>query len=69
MRHLRQLLAMTALAGTFCLGSSFALGAEPPNDLVLKGDAKCTGCHDEVDDAKPTMLDLHPSVLSIGKTF
>ncbi len=68
MRHLRQLLAMTALAGTVCFGSSLALAAEPTNDLVLKGDAKCTGCHDEVDDAKPTMLDLHPSVLSIGKT-
>jgi DmsE family decaheme c-type cytochrome len=41
---------------------------EAPKDLVLKGDAKCTGCHDEADDAQPTMLELHPSVLAIGKT-
>jgi predicted CXXCH cytochrome family protein len=39
-----------------------------PDDLVLKGDAKCTGCHDEADDPRPTMLELHPSVLAIGKT-
>ncbi|MBT9613122.1 MAG: DmsE family decaheme c-type cytochrome [Burkholderiales bacterium] len=31
----------------------------PPKDLVLKGDAKCTRCHDESDE---------PKVLSIGKT-
>jgi DmsE family decaheme c-type cytochrome len=37
-------------------------------DLILKGDAKCTGCHDEADDSAPGMLELHPSVLSIGKT-
>jgi len=39
-------------------------------DLLLKGDAKCTGCHDEADE--PTggaaMLDLNPGVLAIGKT-
>ena len=40
----------------------------PPKDLILKGDAKCTGCHDEADDAPPTMLELNPSVLAIGKT-
>ncbi|WP_319242251.1 DmsE family decaheme c-type cytochrome [uncultured Propionivibrio sp.] len=45
-----------------------AFSAEPANDLVLKGDARCTGCHDESDDAGPNMIDLHPSVLSIGKT-
>lgn len=51
-----------------------AVAAEPgkavesSKDLVLKGDAKCTGCHDESDDAGPNMIDLHPSVLSIGKT-
>lgn len=37
-------------------------------DLVLKGDAKCTGCHDEADEPLPSMLDLHPGVLRIGKT-
>jgi len=37
-------------------------------DLILKGDAKCTGCHDEADEPQPTMLQLHPSVLSIATT-
>jgi DmsE family decaheme c-type cytochrome len=31
----------------------------PPKDIILKGDAKCTSCHDETDD--------YP-VLAIGKT-
>jgi DmsE family decaheme c-type cytochrome len=58
------------IAAVWCV---LALGgmsahAEEAKDLLLKGDAKCTGCHDEADDAKPTMLDLHPSVLAIGKT-
>lgn len=43
-------------------------GGKKPNDLILKGDAKCTGCHDEADEATPTMLDLNPQVLAIGKT-
>lgn len=38
------------------LGSTPALAAD---DLVLKGDAKCTACHDESDS---------PGVLAIGKT-
>ncbi len=41
---------------------------EKAQDLILKGDAKCTGCHDEGDEPIPSMLELHPSVLSIGKT-
>jgi DmsE family decaheme c-type cytochrome len=41
---------------------------EAAKDLILKGDAKCTGCHDEGDEPVPSMLELHPSVLSIGKT-
>lgn len=50
-------------------GSTFAAdAAKQPADLLLKGDAKCTGCHDEADDSTPTMLELHPSVLAIGKT-
>ena len=32
---------------------------EAPKDLVLKGDAKCTACHDEADS---------PELLAIGKT-
>jgi DmsE family decaheme c-type cytochrome len=55
-----------------------AMAAEPlklaaakpdaPKDLILKGDAKCTGCHDEGDEPIPTMLELNPSVLAIGAT-
>ena len=41
---------------------------EAPKDLFLKGDAKCTACHDEADDAGSSANSLHPSVLSIGKT-
>lgn len=39
-------------------------------DLVLKGDAKCTGCHDEADEpsGKASMLELNPGVLSIATT-
>lgn len=47
------------------------LAADPnAKDLLLKGDAKCTGCHDEADEplGNTTMLELNPGVLSIGKT-
>lgn len=58
-----------ALGLALMAGTAFAADvAKPPADLFLKGDAKCTGCHDEADDSTPTMLDLHPSVLAIGKT-
>lgn len=72
-RHLLALIAALGLLGGG-LGAAFAADAdadgakETPKDLILKGDAKCTGCHDEADDTKPTMLDLKPSVLAIGKT-
>ena len=39
-----------------------------PKDMVLRGDAKCTSCHDDSENPAPTMLQLHPEVLSIGKT-
>jgi DmsE family decaheme c-type cytochrome len=39
-----------------------------PGDTVLRGDAKCTGCHDDSDNPSPTMLEERPWVLSIGKT-
>ena len=74
MKLSRQLFMVSAVLGMIGLAANIAFAAEPaqaadqPKDLVLKGDAKCTGCHDETDDAKPTMLELHPSVLSIGKT-
>jgi len=74
MKFLRQLLVLSAVVGMIGGGAGAAFAAEPvkakeaPKDLILKGDAKCTGCHDEADDSKPTMLELKPSVLAIGKT-
>jgi DmsE family decaheme c-type cytochrome len=56
---IKRLLAIAmqvAALGTAFLGGSAALAAD---DLVLKGDAKCTACHDEGDS---------PKVLAIGKT-
>ena len=56
---LKQLLVIAmhvAALGTAFLGGSAAQAAD---DLVLKGDAKCTACHDEGDS---------PKVLAIGKT-
>lgn len=61
----------TALAGTSVLAADEAktpAGKPAPKDMILKGDAKCTGCHDESDEPTPSMLELHPSVLAIGKT-
>lgn len=57
MNKLRQLLAMAAVVGLCFTGQ--ASGADAPKDIVLKGDAKCTACHDEADG---------PEVLRIGKT-
>jgi DmsE family decaheme c-type cytochrome len=57
--RIKQLLVtamQVAALGTALLGGSAALAAD---DLVLKGDAKCTACHDEGDS---------PDVLKIGKT-
>ena len=74
MKIMRQVLTLSACVSLFFSGAALAADApkaplkEAPKDMVLKGDAKCTGCHDESDDAAPTMLELHPSVLSIGKT-
>ncbi len=69
-RHSLALVAALGLMGTACIGTAFAAddAKEAPKDLILKGDAKCTSCHDEADDSKPTMLNQKPSVLSIGKT-
>jgi DmsE family decaheme c-type cytochrome len=67
------LLALMACTGLLFAGAALAADApsasqQDKKDLILKGDAKCTGCHDEADDPTPSMLELHPSVLSIGKT-
>jgi DmsE family decaheme c-type cytochrome len=73
MKSLRRVLPVCACLGL--LGGATALLAQetrpaevtpppaetkaPPKDIILKGDAKCTSCHDETDD--------YP-VLAIGKT-
>ena len=61
MKHLIKSLAVMCLIGAMG-GMSAAWAADAKkvaNDLVLKGDAKCTECHDEGDG---------PKVLHIGKT-
>jgi DmsE family decaheme c-type cytochrome len=58
MKFLRQVLSAIALIGAVA-GVSSALAASDAKDLVLKGDAKCTKCHDEGDS---------PKVLLIGST-
>jgi DmsE family decaheme c-type cytochrome len=53
------LAALTVLVGFMQPTAVFAQDKAPQKDLVLKGDAKCTTCHDETED--------YP-VLGIGKT-
>jgi DmsE family decaheme c-type cytochrome len=58
MMPLRKLLTWcVAVAALACATSTLA--AEAPQDLVLKGDAACTACHDDADG---------PELLAIGKT-
>lgn len=67
---------LPALAAVAALGAGQPAGAGEmlaslqlgKADTVLRGDAKCTGCHDDSDNPKPTMLGERPWVLSIGKT-
>jgi DmsE family decaheme c-type cytochrome len=56
-RHI--LLALAALAGMLLFGNSTDAVSQDRKDLVLRGDAQCTRCHDE-SDAFP--------VLAIGQT-
>jgi len=58
-------LSMSASAEQASATPSNKLG---PADTVLRGDAKCTACHDNSDNPPPTMLGLHPEILAIGKT-
>lgn len=66
MGQLKRLFAVCAFLGALA-GVTATVAAEAPNamdkkpakDLVLKGDAKCTSCHDEED---------APEQLAIGKT-
>lgn len=80
MRFVRQVLTYCAVIGALAAVSTAVAAADAPKrdlaakpdakDLILKGDAKCTGCHDEADEptGAATMLELNPSVLAIGKT-
>ena len=54
MKHIRVLFAVALALGL--MGVASAQGKGPTKDLVLKGDAKCTTCHDEAD--KPKVLDI-----------
>ena len=78
MKYLRKLLALCVLATAMGTGTA-VIAADAPaklvvkaekKDLILKGDAKCTGCHDEADEpsGKATMLELNPGVLAIATT-
>ncbi len=58
MKLLRQLMSVCLVAGMMT-SLSAAIAADAPKDLVLKGDAACTQCHDEADG---------PNLLAIGKT-
>jgi len=70
MRLWRELVFALALGAV--LGSAPAAAQDEEKagtkDLILRGDARCTACHDEADDAGPSMLQLKPSVMAIGKT-
>ncbi len=84
MQLARHVLAFCAVIGTLAAATPLLAADAPkaaptkvnlaadPNakDLILKGDAKCTGCHDEADEptGAGTMLELNPGVLAIGKT-
>lgn len=63
MNRLRQLFTTVLPALALAMGVATAAHAAddkgPPKDLFLKGDAKCTRCHDESD---------KPGVLAMGKT-
>lgn len=79
MKYVRQVLAFCAVVSALGVSApvlaadmakSAATKKEAPKDLILKGDAKCTGCHDEADEpqGRATMLELNPGVLAIATT-
>src|SRR5579871_3365497 len=51
--------ALLALAGACFVSDALAQQATARKDLVLKGDARCTRCHDAED---------NPQIMEIGKT-
>jgi DmsE family decaheme c-type cytochrome len=58
MKRFRQLVTWCIAVGALACATS-VLAADAAQDLVLKGDAACTACHDEADG---------PELLAIGKT-
>lgn len=83
MKQVRQLLLSACVGMLLMSGAAFgadepatagdttvAPAKAPAKDLILKGDAKCTGCHDEADEpvGRATMLELNPGVLAIATT-
>lgn len=58
MKFLRRLLTLCVCLGISAVAPA-SIAAETPKDIVLKGDAECTVCHDEADG---------PELLAIGKT-
>lgn len=74
MTFIRKLLALCAFAtalgaGSPVLAADTPAGEKAPQDLILRGDAKCTTCHDENDDPNPSKIDQrHPSVLAMAAT-
>lgn len=58
MKLLRQALTVCVFLGAAAAAPS-SIAADAPKDIVLKGDAVCTACHDEADS---------PELLAIGKT-
>ena len=59
MKRLITTIAVALLAGWLGTGPALAQQKAAPTDLFLKGDAKCTECHDEGD---------NPKILHLGKT-
>ena len=69
MRYVKKILSVMLVMGTLAATASVQAAAEAPKpamakkeaakDIVLRGDAKCTTCHDEADS---------PELLAIGKT-
>ena len=83
MKQVRQMLLSACLGMLLVSGAAFGADEQAPagdtsvapakapaKDLILKGDAKCTGCHDEADEpqGRSTMLELNPGVLAIATT-
>lgn len=75
MKLIRQVMALCTFVTVMGMAAPL-MAADAPKaveikkDLILKGDAKCTGCHDEADEpqGKATMLELNPGVLAIATT-